>query len=259
MTARDLLADGNLSGAVAAQLAHVARWPADPAARLFLAELLALAGDLPAARDELRLIDSPDPGWPGQRRRFVHVLKAEHARSVRGRRPAFPHPAPVHARARRRALLALQAGDPAAAERWIDRADEAAPHLLGHWNGREFDGLRDAGDRFAQVLEAFAGEHYVWLPLDQVRRVRLDPPAGVLDVAFRPARVTLVGGQELAVVVPLTYPGSAAAGDAFALGQDVDFPDRGGPACGVGAKVYMLGDEEVALADCRQLDVVASG
>ncbi len=255
MTARDLLADGNLTAAVAAQEDHLTRWPADPAARLFLFELLTLAGRLPEARDELLRIDSPDPAWPAARRRFLDLLRGEYGRSVRGRRPRFVEPPPPHARYRRRVLLAIQAGDAAAAERWADRADATAPHLSGHLDGREFDGLRDADDRFAGVVEAFAGRVYVWLPLDQVRRLTLATPAGVLDEAFRPAQATLVDGRTLDLILPLTYPESAAAGDAFALGQDADWPDRGGPVVGVGAKVLLVGDDEAALADVRQVDL----
>ena len=105
------------------------------------------------------------------------------------------------------------------------------------------------------MLEAFAGRHPVWLPLDQLRRVRLAQPVGVLDEVFRPARVTFRTGDEADVVLPLTYPGSAAAGDDFALGRDADWPDHGGPVVGVGAKVVLVGDEEEALSDLVQLDL----
>jgi type VI secretion system protein ImpE len=249
MTARKLLAAGDLTGAVAALQAVADPSPAD---RLFRFELLALAGRLADARDELQALTAP--AFAPARRRFMALLRGEHARTVRGVRPGFLRPPPPHARLRRRGLLALQAGDPAAAERWIDRADAAAPHLAGHLDGREFDGLRDADDRFAGVIEAFAGSRYVWLPLGQVRRLALAPAAGVLDEAFRPARATFADG-EADVVLPLVYPGSAAAGDAFALGHDADWPDHGGPVVGVGAKVLLVGDDEAALSDCRQIDV----
>ncbi len=255
MTAHNLLRDGDLTGAVAAQADRVAQQPDDPAARLFLFELLTLAGKLVEARDQLRLVTSDDPNWPAARLRFVHLLKAEYARSVRARRPRFAVPPSPQARFRRRVLLALQAGDPAAAERWADRADTNGPHLSGHLDGREFDGLRDADDRFAGVVEAFLGPRYIWLPLDQLRRITLALPVGVLDVAYRPSVATLVDGRHLEVTLPLTYPESAAAGDAFALGQDADWPDRGGPVVGVGAKVLLVGDEEAALSDVRQIDL----
>ena len=259
MTARDLLADGDLTGAVAVQRSRVFAAPDDPAARLFLFELLALAGKLLEARDELRLIDSPAPDWPAQRRRFVHVLKAEYRRTALGR-PGFLHPPPAHARHRRRFWSAVVHGaTPEVALRRLDRADAAAPHLSGHLNGREFDGLRDADDRFAGVLEAFVGRHYVWFPLDTLRRIRLDPSQGVLDEGYRPGRLLLATGDDVPVVLPLTYPGSAAAGDAFALGRDADWPDHGGPVIGVGAKVLLVGDEEEAFSDVRQIDLVTSG
>ncbi len=124
-------------------------------------------------------------------------------------------------------------------------------------DGREFEGLRDTDDRFGSVLEVFLGGDYVWVPFEQVRRLTLDPPAGVLDAAFRPGHLALANGPELRVLVPLVYPGSHRAGGEFALGRETDWPEApGGLACGVGARVLMVGDEELPLGECRQIDLL---
>ncbi|MFO0850146.1 MAG: type VI secretion system accessory protein TagJ [Gemmataceae bacterium] len=258
MTPRDALADGRLADAVTAQQQVVADRPGDPAARLFLFELLTLAGRLRAAADQLRAIASDAPDWPRSRRRFLRLLTAEHRRSHRLRRPRFVLPPPPHVRRRRAALDALTVGDVGRAVRLIDRADAVTPAFGGHVDGREFDGLRDADDRFTAVLEGFAGREYVWVPFDQLRRVTLAPAAGVLDAAFRPADVTLADGRRVGLVLPLVYPGSHAADGAFAAGQDTDWPPAGGLACGVGARVLLAGDEELPLGEVRQLDVRVS-
>ena len=64
--ARDALADGRLTDAVREQTAAVDADPS-PSARLFLFELLVLAGCLTAARAQLDAITSGDPLWPASR------------------------------------------------------------------------------------------------------------------------------------------------------------------------------------------------
>lgn len=255
MTPHDALADGQLDEAVMLQEAVVRAAPDDTAARLFLFELLALAGRLLEARDQLRFLASDDPSWPAARRAFLQLLKAEHRRSHLGRRPTFLSEPPPHAKRRWNATRVLTDFGSRAAE-WVDRADASSPMLCGHIDGREFDGLRDTDDRFGSVLEVFVGPEYVWLPFEHLRRVVLLPAVGVLDTAFRPARVTLADRTELRVAVPLLYPGSHRAGGEFATGLDTDWPPNPSElACGVGARVLMIGDDDVVLGECRQLDI----
>jgi type VI secretion system protein ImpE len=253
MTPRDALADGRLGDAIEWQEAAVRDSPDDAAARLFLFELLTLAGRRNDARDQLRAITSDDPTWPAVRRGFELLLKAEAAR-IRGERTRFGDE-PAHIKVRWRAFRAIQVGRAEEAAAWIDRADTASPAVAGHVDGREFEGLRDTDDRFGSVLEAFVGPAYVWLPFEQVRRIALTPAAGVLDAAFRPVQLRLMDGRELAVTLPLLYPGSHRADGVFATGLETDWPDAGGPACGVGARVWMVGEEELVLGDCRQFEL----
>lgn len=255
MTPRSALADGRLVEAVTLQESVVRDTPDDDAARLFLFELLALAGRLAEARDQLRFLSSDEPTWPAARRGFLDLLKAEHRRSHLGRRPVFLTDPPAHAKRRWNATRAVRDARPDAAE-WVDRADASSPPLSGHIDGREFDGLRDTDDRFGSVLEAFIGPEYVWIPLEQLRRVVLLPAVGVLDAAFRPARVTLADRNALRVALPLLYPGSHRAGGEFATGLDTDWPeDPSNVVRGVGARVLMIGEDDVVLGECRQLDI----
>jgi type VI secretion system protein ImpE len=257
MTPHEALAEGRLAEAVARQEAIVAADPSDPAARLFLVELLAFAGQLDDARSHLALIDSDDPAWPAWARHFRRLLRAERRRSVRVRRPeVLPPPAPRHAKRRWLAVKALRDARPDDAVRWIDRADEAAPEVRGFIDGREFGSLRDADDRFASVLEAVVGGEYVWLPWESLRRVTLAPSNAPLDQLYRPAEVRLRDGTAHAVHLPLVYPRSHEADGVFAVGLETDYvcPD-GGPTRCVGGKVLLADDAEVPLAECRMIEV----
>lgn len=256
MTPQQALADGRLTDALALQEVAAANRPADAAALLFLFELQLLANHFRRAWATLNAIPSADPAWPKARRWYRQLARCAHARS-RGRRPSFVAEVPRHARQRWKAVRAIQQDQPATALERIDRADHRTPHLLGHVDGREFDGLRDADDRFASVLEAFVGGEYVWLPFEQLRRVTIPTAMRILDSAYRPARIRLSDGEEFNAVLPLIYPQSDLD-DAFLLGTETDHvnPD-GGPVRCVGAKLLLIGEEELPLGDVRQLDVKA--
>jgi len=253
VTARDAFADGRLADATAAQREAVAAAPHDPAARLFLFELLTLGGQLSDARRELLRIQTPDAGWPASRRAFRQLLAALRQRDSL-RKPAVLAPPPRHLKSRWHATDAARQDDALAAD-FADRADSRLPEVTGFVDGREFVGLRDSDDRFAGVFELLIGRRWVWVAIEQVRSLSLKEPVAVLDLACRPGELRLTDGRAFAVMVPLVYPGSAAHDDDFALGQTVDWTEAGGLTCGLGAKVLTAGEEEVALAECRMIEI----
>ena len=253
-----MLADGRLADAVALQEAAAAASPADPAARRLLVDLLAFAGRFDDALEHLARIDSDEPAWPEVARAFHRLFRSERLRTLDGREPTIlPDPPPKHATRRRKAVQLLRRADPAGAVRAIDAADAAGPVVRGFVDGREFDGLRDADDRFASVLEAFRGGEYLWVPWEAVRKVRLAPAAALLDQLYRPAVLTFRDGTTADVHLPLVYPASYRAEGEFALGTETDHmcPDNGPTRC-VGGKLLLVGDDdEVMLSDCRLIEV----
>ena len=257
MTPHDAFAEGRLTEAVGLQEEAVAERPTEPTVRLFLVELLAFAGRLDEARSHLAIVDSDDPAWPASARAFRRLLRAEHRRSVRPRKPVIlPEPIPRHAKCRWLAVKAIRDGDPEGAVRWVDRADAATPDVRGFVDGREFQGLRDADDRFGSVLEAVVGSDYVWFPWEVVRRVKLGPARYTLDRLFRPAEIGLRDGTSYPAHLPLIYPGSSDADGVFAVGLETDrvCPD-GGPIRCIGGKLLMIDDDEVPLAECQMIEV----
>lgn len=258
MTVHDALADGRLADALAVQEAAVAATPDDPAARRLLVDLLAFAGRLDDATGHLAAIRPDEPEWPEVERTLHRLFRAERLRSVEGRMPAVrPEPAPKHASRRWLAIKNVVRANPAAAVRCIDAADAASPHVRGFLDGQEFDGLRDADDRFASVLEAFLGGEYFWFAWEGLRKVAIAPAAVLLDQLYRPATLTLKDGTTVAVQLPLVYPGSHRTEGEFALGTETDHvcPD-GGPTRCVGGKLLLVGDgAEVSLNACRMIEI----
>lgn len=258
MTVHDLLADGQLADAVALQEATVEAAPTDPAARRLLIDLLAFAGRLDDALEHLDRVETDAPEWPEAARELHRVFRAERRRTAEGREPTiFPDPPPKHATRRWHGVRLLRRARPDDAVVAIDTADAQSPNLRGFIDGCEFDGLRDADDRFGSVLEAFRGGEYLWVPWEALRKVVLAPAAALLDQLYRPATLTLRDSTAIDVHLPLVYPASYRAEGVFALGTETDHicPD-GGPTRCVGGKLLLVGeDNEVMLSECRMIEV----
>src|SRR5687768_2760615 len=170
MTPHDALDEGRLADAVALQEAAVAADPTDPAARRLLVDLLAFACRLDDATAHLADIRSDEPEWPEVERNLHRLFRSERLRSIEGREPTIrPEPPPKHAARRWLAVKAIRQARPDDAVKHIDAADEAAPEFWGFIDGQEFEGLRDADDRFASVLEVFLGGEYYWFAWEGLR------------------------------------------------------------------------------------------
>lgn len=258
MTVHDMLAEGRLADAIALQEAAVASAPTDPAIRRLLVDLFAFAGRLDDALEHLAQIHSDDPAWPEVERGFHRLFRSERLRTLEGREPTItPDPPPKHAMRRWQALRRLRSARPEDAVKAIDSADESSPHIRGFIDGQEFDGLRDADDRFGSVLEVFRGGEYLWVPWEALRKAVLAPATVLLDQLYRPATLTFRDGSVAEVHLPMVYPASYRAEDTFALGSETDHicPDNGPTRC-VGGKLLLVGEEdEVRLADCRFIEV----
>ena len=249
MTPHDALAAGDLTAAI-----EIARESADPAARLLVAELLGVAGDYDAALLALVAIESGDANWPAARREFRRTLRAA-ARRRDGRRSRRIDLDPPHLRHRMRAYR-IGSTEPELATRHIDQADRLAPDLVGHDDGREFQGLRDADDIFGSVLELFVEGRWDWIGWESVARLEVAPAVGMLDFAFRAAELTLHDGREFSIRLPVIYPHASETEDVFKLGLETDFAsENGGPVRGVGARLLRLGDDEIPLDEIGRLDI----
>jgi type VI secretion system protein ImpE len=258
MTVHEMLAEGQLANAVAQQETVVAESPSDHAARRMLIDLLAFAGRYEDALEHLAIINPDDPDWPETEREFHRLFRSERLRTLDGREPTIlPEPPAKHATRRWKAVQYLRRANPEDAIRVIDAADECSPVIRGFVDGREFDSLRDADDRFASVLEVFRGGEYLWLPWEALRKVLFAPAQVLLDQLYRPATLTLRDNTELAVHVPLVYPASYRAEGVFALGSETDHicPDNGPTRC-IGGKLLLVGDDdELMFNECRLIEI----
>jgi type VI secretion system protein ImpE len=258
MTPTELFHDGRLDEAIALQTADLQSRPADPAARLFLADLYVYAARLDDAELQLERLPADD-AWRRYLDAYRATLAAERRRGglLRGVAPDFLDAPPEHLTHRLRAARLLGDGRIDDALDAIDAADTIVPWVRGHVDGREFEGLRDADELLATVLEVFVGDRYLWLGFEQVWTLRPAAPKAPLDFLYLPAELILRDRTALNVLLPTRYPGSETHADPLVrLGRDTDwYADRDGPMRGAGLRTWLVGEEEVSPLEVRQLDV----
>src|SRR5262245_13353091 len=254
MTPIELFAEARLAQAIAAQGVFVRQRPDDAGERLLLCELLAFAGHRDGICRHLDVL-AEVPGLAEYIAGWRQILAADDARHA-GAIPQFLLDPPDHVLRRLDAVAGLAAGRADEAIDILDAADETTPGLEGFIDGREFEGWRDADDFLAPVVEAFVGEQYVWVPLEQVRKLRVDPPEVLRDRIYRPARIWVENGEVREVIIPALYVGTADhPEDGIRIGAGIDWDERDGLMRGLGSRTFLFGDEELTLDEFRQVEV----
>ena len=259
--ASELFRKGHLADAITSQIAVVRDKPADHASRLFLFELLSFAGELERAARQADALTLDDPELHLAAGNYRNCLKAEVARRkvLAGEKPNFFIDPDAPTLARLDAFAALAAGNHAEFQAKLTEAnDTAMPAIKGTLNGAEFDGLRDADDLFAGVLEVFAQGNYYWVPFSQIATLAMNPPKFPRDLLWVPANLAMEDGATGAVFLPGLYLGSHEHGlETVRLGRERDWmpvaAECEGLMRGYGPKVFLAGDLEMNLVDFREL------
>lgn len=257
MDAKACFEQGRLAEAIQAQTQAVKSSPLNGGLRTFLFELLAFAGELDRADKQLDVIghDNTQTAWGASV--YQNLLAAERTRRqafTTGTKPETFLDPPEFLAKRFAALASLAQGRVDAAVELLAHSDAAAPAVRGTVNGQGVEGLRDADDLLAPVLEAMVLRDYVWIPWSQIRELEVEPPARPRDLIWAPARLTLEDGVQRHAYLPVLYPDShKAADDALRLGRLTDWivPDTG-PVRGVGQHLLTAGEFDLGLLELRQ-------
>jgi type VI secretion system protein ImpE len=255
MSPIELFHEARLTDAIAAQTAVVDRRQDDISERLLLCDLLAFTGDRDAVRRQLEFIADPPPELQAYITEWRELLAADESRHA-GTPPTLIGKKSEHVRRRLEAIQKLHDGDEDGAIDLIDAADESAPWVEGFLDGRPFEGWRDSDDLIGPILEAFAGGKFLWIPIEQIRKLRLDEPQSIRDHLYRPATLLLVDGSELEALIPTLYVGTADhPEEGIRAGAGIDWVERNGLVRGVGSRTFLFGEEELSLSEFRQVEV----
>ncbi len=258
MTAADLLRAGRLTDAVAAAQAAVRKTPLDLAGRILLAELLVFAGNLERADVLLDAASTIDPSAALVVAEFRQLIRADMARRQLfrdGRVPELLSDATEAQTLQLAALVSLRAGDVAGAARQAAAAEEARPRTPGTHGDVAFDDLRDVDDLLAGNFEVLTTTgKYFWIPTERVVSAEFHPPKRPRDLIYRRVSMTVADGPDGDVYLPTIYTAGDDATEMQRLGRETDWQQaEGGPVRGVGQRVFLVGEEDVAIMELGEL------
>lgn len=213
--ADQLFRDGDLDGARAALVGAVKAAPSDQGARMFLFQLLSIAGEWDKARAQLNLLAQLSP-----EAQMLSVAYGQAVDAERVRAEVFAGTARVHLHVdsdwAHRLVDALEhygQGRFAEGDAARDAAFEAAPDTPGTLDGIAFDWIADVDSRFGPSFEAIIGGRHGLVPFDTVGKVTSDGPRDLRDTVWYPVQIFFKSGQSVAAMLPSRYPGSEAAAD----------------------------------------------
>jgi type VI secretion system protein ImpE len=213
--ADDLLRSGDLDGARAALVEAVKARPGDAPTRMFLFQLLALAGEWNKARIQLDTLARLSPEAAMLAAVYGQAIDAEAEREAvfAGTAVARQHVASEWADGIAQALHHAANSRPAEAEEARARAFDAAPDTPGVFDGYAFDWIADADARFGPCFEAVIGGRYGLQPFDRVERIESEGPLDLRDLVWYPVQIAFRDGRSIAALLPARYPGSHLAED----------------------------------------------
>lgn len=253
-----LLRSGDLDGARAALIEVVRTEPSNQQARMFLFQLLAIAGEWDKAKRQLDLLAQLSGEAQMLSVAYGQAIAAEAQRAAvfAGTERAHQHVASDWAEGVVDAIEHFGQGRIADGEAARDAAFDAAPDTPGKFNGEdEFDWIADADSRFGPCFEAIIGGRYGIQPFDQVEQIRSEGPRDLRDIVWYPVQIAFKTGQSVAAMLPARYPGSESASEtAERLARSTSFIDQPWGAAGRGQHVWSLStDDERDLLSLRLL------
>ena len=253
-SADELFKAGRLSDAIAAATGRVKSAPGDAVSRLFLAEMLVMAGDLERADKQLDAAMAQQAEMAVSIGLFRQLLRGEADRRrlfTDGPLPRFYSPdAQGDAKLRLEAIVCLRTGKSGEAKELVDQADRQRRPVRAAIGGREIDDLRDLDDCIGGNLEVLtANGTYYWLPWELLCSVEFRPPRRSRDLIWRSASLVLADGTTAEVYIPALYvPHPACVDESLLMGRSTDWLTLdGGVVRGAGQRMLLLGSDAQAI------------
>lgn len=265
MTAAEHYQAGELDKAIEAAIQTVKAKPMDVPARFFLAELLCFAGDLERADRQLDTLMQQSPEMAMRLGLFRQLIRGETARQQlfsEGRPPEVLAEPDERMRLHLEASIAFRERHAQEAVAALERAEELRPKLAGSCDGKAFDDFRDLDDLLAGYLEVLTSNgKYYWVPLETVQKIEFAAPERAMDLIWRNALISVEGGPDGSVYIPVIYPGTTAGDDAqLKLGRGTDWiGGDSGPIRGVGQRMFLVGDEARPIMQMKCVEMTPTG
>lgn len=255
--ADQLLKDGDVDGARAALVDTVRSNPSSQPARMFLFQLLCVAGEWEKARRQLAALAQLSPEAQMLSVAYGQAIDAEAEREAvfAGRSRAVQLVASDWAEPLTLAIEHFAKGEIEQGDAARDQAFEAAPSAAGELDGTRFEWLADADGRFGPAFEAIIAGRYGIVPFDVIERVESEGPRDLRDIVWYPVQIAFKDGQSVAAMLPARYPGSEQAEEiSERLARSTGWVDRPWGQAGSGQRLLTLaGEEDRGLLSLRSL------
>lgn len=254
--ADECLRSGDLDGARAALVEHVRAHPADPGGRMFLFQLLGIAGEWDKAKTHLSALAKLSPEAQMLSVVYNQAMEAE---AVRARVFAGEERMPVirgaWAEGIAEAIQHYATGETAKGDEARDRALDEAPDTPGELDGERFEWIADADGRFGPTFEAILHGRYGLVAFSEVEKITSEGPKDLRDTIWYPVQLLFREGQSVAALLPTRYPGSESATDIQArMGRSTAWSEGAAGEQGVGQHLWSLSTgEERGLLTVRSL------
>ncbi len=252
------LREGRVDAALAALQDAVRAQPGDARLRIFLFQILSVAGQWQRALNQLDVCAEMDPGALGMREMYRDAIACEALRAevFAGKRAPmlFGEPEPWLALLIE-SLLRSGRNEAEASARLREQAFEQAPTSGGTVDGQAFEWIADADSRMGPVIEAIINGRYYWVPFNRLLRLATEPPEDLRDFVWLPGVLQFTNGGEVPALLPARYPGSSTSGDGLIqLGRKTDWLDQGNDTFhGLGQRLLATDSGEYPLMQCREI------
>src|ERR1044072_8573742 len=257
--ANDLLRAGELKAAIEEVTREVKNNPTHSNSRTFLFELLSFAGEFDRAEKQLEAIGHQDVKTEMGSMVYRNNLKAERERLhlfKQGVQPAFLTEPPEYVDWQLSAINNFRLGNLQEARTFLARAEQARPAFKGTADGQPFEDFRDFNDFVAPVFELIVKNQYVWLPIEHVRSIEIQPPKNLRDLLWTPVTVESIDGTVGEVYIHALYCGSSEhTNEMVKLGRMTDWQEvEEGFYTGSGLRAFLIDDEDKALFDLKFIE-----
>lgn len=259
--AKTKLDAGNLSGAIETALGAVKSNPTDERGRIFLFELSCFSGDWDRAERQLDVIGHQDANAMVGSLIFKQNFHAERNRMryfSDGLKPEFLSPPPAYIEDLLAANNRVREGNLSEARQILDKVEEERPAFACRLNGQEKEDFRDYNDLTMCVFEAILKETYVWLPVEQVKKIEFFEPKSLRDLYWIQAKVDLKTGLGGEMFFPALYVNSwKSADDEVRLGRKTDWRDLGEEVyAGEGLREFFSEGEAKSILEIRDIEFI---
>ncbi len=261
--AKSRLDAGNLTGAVETALGEVKSNPTDVKARTFLFELSCFSGDWERAERQLDVIGQQDVNAMVGSLMFKQNFHAERSRMryfSDGLKPEFLSPPPGYIEDLMTANNRLREGNSAEARQILDKVEEERPAFRCRINGEEKEDFRDYNDLTMCIFEAVHKDTYVWLPMEQVKKIEFFEPKSLRDLFWIQVKIDLDNGLGGEMFLPSLYANSwKSSDDQVRLGRKTDWRDLGNEVyIGEGLREFFTEGKAKTMLEIREIEFISN-